>query len=316
MNTTVKIWVYPFVLIIALLTLTNSCKKETSSSSKKNPEITWADPSDIFHWELLCATQLNASANVPGTFSYTPTKGSKLNPGKNQDLKVEFKPSDMSNYNSISKIVHINVLGSTTTVVDIDGNVYHTVTIGSQVWMVENLKTTKYNDGSAIPMVPDNSTWTALSSPGFCWYKNDASTYKNTYGALYNWYTVNTGKLAPPGWHVPTDEEWTTLTAYLGGEGLSGGKMKSTGTIEAGTGLWQEPNTWATNESGFTGIPAGYRYIYGQFSSMGSAGYWWSSSERNTTNAWFRLMMYTYPSVYRYDFHKNNGFSVRCLQDI
>ena len=126
---------------------------------------------------------------------------------------------------------------------------------------------------------------------------------------------MNTGKLAPPGWHVPTDEEWTTLTAYLGGEGLSGGKMKSTGTIETGIGLWQEPNTWATNECGFTAVPAGYRYIYGQFSEVGKSGYWWSSSERNTTNAWFRLIMYTSPSVYRYDMNKNNGFSVRCLQD-
>ena len=181
MNPKLKIRNYILVLIFAVLALINSCKKdETSSSSKKNPEITWANPADIFHWELLSAKQLNASANVPGTFSYTPGKGSKLNPGSNQDLKVYFTPSDVSKYNSVSKIVHINVLGSITTVVDIDGNVYHTVTIGSQVWMVENLKTTKYNDGSAIPLVPDNSAWTALSSPGYCWYKNDASTYKNT----------------------------------------------------------------------------------------------------------------------------------------
>ena len=116
-----------------------------------------------------------------------------------------------------------NVVTATPNVVDIDGNVYHTVTIGTQVWMVENLKTTKYNDGTAIPLVTDNTAWGALTTPGYCWYNNDSATYKNTYGALYNWYAVNTGKLAPTGWHVPTDSEWTVLTTYLGGQSVAGG---------------------------------------------------------------------------------------------
>ena len=127
--------------------------------------------------------------------------------------------------------------GTGGTVTDIDGNVYHTVTIGTQTWMVENLKTTKYNDGTAIPLVTDSTAWLNLTTPGYCWYNNDAATYKNTYGALYNWFTVNTSKLAPSGWHVPTDAEWTTLITYLGGETVAGGQMKSTGTIELGTGL-------------------------------------------------------------------------------
>jgi len=109
------------------------------------------------------------------------------------------------------------------TVTDIDGNVYHIVAIGTQVWMAENLKTTKYNDGTFIPLVTDSTAWGNLSTPGYCWYNNDAATYKNTYGALYNWFTVNTGKLSPKGWHIPSDTEWETLITYLGGESLAGG---------------------------------------------------------------------------------------------
>ena len=201
------------------------------------------------------------------------------------------------------------------TVKDIDGNVYHTVTIGTQIWMVEDLKTTRYNDGSAIPLVTDSAAWVALSTPGYCWYNNDATTYKNTYGALYNWFTVKTGKLAPTGWHVPTDAEWTILTTFLGGESAAGGKMKSTGTIEAGTGLWKSPNTGTTNESGFTAFPAGYRYYMGQFYGIGGYGTWWSSSETDTSRAWGRSMAYTASNVTSYPTDKPNGFSVRCLRN-
>ena len=151
------------------------------------------------------------------------------------------------------------------TVTDIDSNVYHTVTIGTQVWMVENLKTTRYNDGQEIPLVTDTVSWENLTSPGYSWFNND-TVFKKSYGALYNWYTVNTGKLAPAGWHVPTLTEWNTLAAFLGGNTTAGGKMKSTGTIESDTGLWYSPNTNATNSSGFTAIPGGYRH-YGEIGS-------------------------------------------------
>jgi uncharacterized protein (TIGR02145 family) len=201
------------------------------------------------------------------------------------------------------------------TVTDKDGNVYHTVTIGTQVWMVENLKTTKYNDGTPIPLETDNIAWSKLTTPGYCWYANDAATYKTTYGALYNWYAVNTGKLAPTGWHVPTDAEWTTLTAYLGGEIFAGGKMKSTGTIEAGTGLWYSPNVGATNESGFTAVPAGERDGSGTFNPIGYYGTWWSSSEGFTDYAWYRRMFYDGSSASRFYYNMNYGFSVRCLRD-
>jgi uncharacterized protein (TIGR02145 family) len=196
---------------------------------------------------------------------------------------------------------------------DIDDNVYNTVTIGTQVWMAENLKTTKYKDGTAILLVTDGAAWAALITPGCCWYNNDAATYKATYGALYNWYTVNTGKLCPTGWHVPTDIEWTTLTTFLGGELVAGSKLKETDVTH-----WLSPNTGATNESGFTALPGGYRFGSfgnGMFFSIGVSGYWWSSTEYNTYNAWYRSVDYDGSDVYRNGSSKNNGFSVRCLRD-
>jgi Fibrobacter succinogenes major domain (Fib_succ_major). len=206
--------------------------------------------------------------------------------------------------------------GQTGTVTDIEGNIYNTVTIGTQTWMAENLKTTKYNDGTTIPNVTDWTAWAALTTPSYCWYNNDATTYKATYGALYNWYTVNStsngGKnVCPTSWHVPTDAEWTTLTTYLGGESVAGGKLKETGTAH----YWISPNIGATNETGFTALPGGYRYYSGAYSSIGSYGLWWSSTETSSTSAWGRHMHYAYSDVLRTNFNKPSGFSVRCSRD-
>jgi uncharacterized protein (TIGR02145 family) len=194
---------------------------------------------------------------------------------------------------------------------DKDGNIYKTVTIGTQAWMAENLKTTKYNDGSSIPLVMDDKTWETSTSPAFCWYKNDATTNKNTYGALYNWYTVNTKKLCPKGWHVSTHAEWTTLTNYLKGDSVAGGKLKEMGTVH-----WESPNTGATNQSGFTALPGGYRYIYGAFYLVGYNGAWWSSTESDAVNAWSRYIGYFDGIVSSScNFSKRFGYSVRCVKD-
>jgi uncharacterized protein (TIGR02145 family) len=199
---------------------------------------------------------------------------------------------------------------------DIDGNIYNSVKIGNQVWMTENLKTTKYNDGITIPLVADNTAWTALITSGYCWYNNDATTYKNTYGAIYNWNTVKTGKLCPTGWHVPTDTEWHTLILYLDPgavfatiESVTSGKLK-----ESGTTHWQSPNTGATNESGFTALPGGDRDVPGPFYDIRLGGYWWSSTEEGG-NAWYRHMYYLNSNVFRSYCDKRAGFSVRCLKD-
>jgi uncharacterized protein (TIGR02145 family) len=199
---------------------------------------------------------------------------------------------------------------SSSTVKDADGNVYHEVTVGTQVWMVENLKTTTYNDGTAIPLVTDNTVWGALTTPAYCWYNNDAGTNKSTYGALYNWYAVNTGKLCPKGWHVPSDAEWTTLTTYLGGESVAGGKLK-----EAGTTHWASPNTGANNSSGFTALPGGSHYSNGLFYIMGTYGFWWCATENTSTDAWHRYMNSSSAIVTPKTALKNLGFSVRCIKD-
>jgi uncharacterized protein (TIGR02145 family) len=197
---------------------------------------------------------------------------------------------------------------------DNDNNNYTIVKIGLQTWMAENLKTTRYRDSTGIPLVTDNATWGNLTSPGYCWYENDSVNNKNSYGALYNWYTVNTGKLAPEGWHVPTDAEWTLLTNFLGGASIAGGKMKSTGTLQSDSGLWNEPNTGATNNSGFTANPGGYRYFSGSFNFINENAYFWSSSKSIGQNAWSPILYYNFKNVLRGKSLYSYGFSVRCVK--
>jgi uncharacterized protein (TIGR02145 family) len=189
---------------------------------------------------------------------------------------------------------------------DIDNNIYKTVQIGNQVWMAENLKVTKLNDNTTIPLITDNSKWLALSTPGYGWYNNDEAAYKDPYGALYNWYTVNTKKLCPSGWHIPTLTEWNTLTTFLsGGEG---DKLR-----EAGTTHWQSPNESATNEFGFTGLPGGFRG--GVFSEIGTYGYLWSSTEYEAGSAYSLILHNEDSGLIPSDDNKGNGYSVRCLRD-
>jgi len=196
------------------------------------------------------------------------------------------------------------------TLSDIEGNIYNIVTIGTQVWMAENLKVTKYNDGSTIPNITNNSSWAALSTPGYCFYNNDATTYKATYGILYNWYAVNTGKLCPTGWHIPTDAEWTTLSNYSGGESIAGGKLK-----EVGTSHWLTPNTGATNESGFTALPGGFNSKDGAYSLIGDSGKWWASNEYSTSSGWYYLLSFSNSNAFISYANMRNGFSIRCLRD-
>jgi len=202
------------------------------------------------------------------------------------------------------------------TVADIDGNVYHTVTIGTQTWMVENLKTTSYRDGTPIPCITDGSNWSAgtawstLTTGAYCDYNNTPSN-SSTYGKLYNWYAAtDVRNIAPTGWHVPTDAEWTTLTDYLGGLDVAGGKLKETGTLH-----WSDPNTGATNETGFTALPGGNCLSNGVFSSVGNSGNWWSTIENGASNAWFRFQSNIHSNIVRLNYAKTYGFSVRCIKD-
>jgi uncharacterized protein (TIGR02145 family) len=180
--------------------------------------------------------------------------------------------------------------------------------------MAENLKTTKYNDGKAIPLVTDNVAWTnrdsiALTTPAYYWYDNDSTT-KKTYGALYNGYAVKTDQLCPTGWHVPDDAEWSDLTTYLGGEDVAGGKLKETGTDH-----WQSPNKGATNESGFTALPGGYRTMNGKFNYINGGSGWWSSTKYNSIYAWSRGMHSDTDHVSRGANELPNSLYARCLKD-
>jgi len=192
------------------------------------------------------------------------------------------------------------------TVTDIEGNTYKTIQIGGQTWMAENLRTKTLKDGTAIALVTDVTGWSNLTTPAYSWYGNNSDVY----GALYNWHTVNTGKLCPDGWHVPDDNEWNILIEYLGGEGVAGSKLK-----EAGSSHWQSPNTGASNESGLTALPGGVRNLNGTFSNVRRYGYWWSSTERTATDAWARSLYFGYNNADRVSSSIRSGFSVLCVKD-
>jgi uncharacterized protein (TIGR02145 family) len=193
---------------------------------------------------------------------------------------------------------------------DYEGNLYTTLRIGNQVWMGENLKTTRYRNGDPIPLVSDPTTWSTTTTPAYCWYNNNEAANKNVYGAMYNWYAVNTGMLCPAGWHVPSDADWLALTNYLGGDEIAGGKLKEAGTVH-----WTTPNTEASNESGFTALPGGYRNKYGTFSGFGGFCYWWCSNEYDPTLAFYRMLYYTSSFVLRTGNNKLDAFYVRCVRD-
>jgi uncharacterized protein (TIGR02145 family) len=196
------------------------------------------------------------------------------------------------------------------TVVDIDGNVYQTITIGTQIWMAENLKVTHYRNGDAIPNITDIGAWAVLTSGAYCEYNNDINNV-STYGRLYNWYATNDSRnIAPVGWHIPSDTEWQIMVDYLGGNTVAGGKMK-----EMGTTHWFSPNIGATNESGFTALPSGCRTL-SIYTNIGYSTYFRSSSDGGNINAWYWGIINDNSDIsYNYGENKRFGFSVRCIKD-
>ena len=211
---------------------------------------------------------------------------------------------------------------------DIDGNTYNSVIIGTQEWTKQNLNVSKYSDGTPIPEVTDPTQWANLTTGAWCYYANNTANNGPIFGKLYNWYAVAgiydaeslanpplRKNLAPTGWHVPSNVEWNTLTTFLGGEGVAGGKMKSTGTTSAGTGLWAGTNEYATNVSGFSGLPAGYRTNDGTFNYIRLNATWWSSSENDTTVAWWRSLNTNVGIVESSYASKKYGFSVRLMNN-
>jgi uncharacterized protein (TIGR02145 family) len=195
-----------------------------------------------------------------------------------------------------------------TTVKDIDGNTYNIVQIGDQFWLKENLMVTKYRDGHPIPNNADSTVWANLTLGGRCYYDNDADN-NGTYGSLYNWFAVDNERgLCPTGWHVPTDAEWTELVEYLGGEYIAGGKMKT-------TTLWEAPNEGATNNSGFSALPAGERTFESEFKELGFMGTWWSQTQDSEEVGISYHIENSFANIGRNYNNKKAGFSVRCIKD-
>jgi uncharacterized protein (TIGR02145 family) len=197
---------------------------------------------------------------------------------------------------------------------DQDGNIYKTVRIGNQTWMAENLRTTKYNDGTPIQNVSNDDDWSHLSTGAYCNYNNLSNVETiATYGRLYNGYAVITGKLAPKGWHVATDADWTTLVAYLECEGHEANKLKETGATHWETAAWI---TDVTNETGFTAIPSGTRGPMVSFAEINLVVYWWCVEKENSGNLWYLNMIYYSENIFSgNNLSQNFGFSIRCVMD-
>ena len=202
-------------------------------------------------------------------------------------------------------------------VADIDANIYHSIKMGTQIWLMENLKTTKYNDGEAISIVTNPTAWSALTTPAYCWYNNDESVIPTPVGALYNMHAILTGKLCPFGWHVPSFEEWETLNNYLGGSEVSGGKLKTVSGSLLWYQNWSGANIGASNSVGFFGIPAGIRGTNGAFGDMSWSTRFWTCSEDNSyvTKGKFKMLHSNTASLWQNSESKTAGYSVRCIKD-
>jgi uncharacterized protein (TIGR02145 family) len=210
--------------------------------------------------------------------------------------------------NSLGTVYGDDFLFSTlSTVTDVDGNTYNFVVIGSQTWMKENLKVTRYRNGELIgTTAPATLNVSGEAAPKYQWAYDGNESNAAIYGRLYTWFAIiDSRNLCPAGWHVPSDIEWTTLSTYLGGIYVAGGKMKETGTVH-----WVSPNVGATNESGFTALPGGYRSDNGSYTSVGGDGHWWSS-----TDTWYRYIWSNSANINRDHSSNPFGLSVRCIKD-
>ena len=330
-NNSIKI--YLFIIGIFLIILTACKDKNDDNQIEQIPILTTNNATSITSTTAICTGHINYDGGFPitakGVCWSTLPLPTISNNNTNDGTGIDDFTSTLTNLSINTKyyvrayatnrlgagygnqISFTTLQGNAGTVSDIDGNVYHTVGIGTQIWMVENLKTTKYNDGTTIPLITDGTTWSNLSSPAYCWYNNDSVTYKNTYGALYNWDAIHTNKLCPLGWHIPTDSEWVVLIKHVGGDTTAGGKLK-----EAGITHWSVPNTGATNSTYFYALPGGYRNgNLGSFVGIKDNGFWWSSSESNASESWCRIIYFSSDDIFRENIKKTSGFSVRCLKD-
>lgn len=335
MKTKIRVLMYPLFMLGAILMFNNSCKDEVVVIPPTVPAVLTELISSITETTansgglitstggaVITAKGICWSTGTTPTVSDNKTidTGSKnsfissitgLTANTTYYVRAYATNNVGTSYGNTQSFTTIPILFSAGGgVTDKDGNTYKTVIIGSQEWMAENLKTTKFNDDAAITLVSKNADWQSLTTSGYCWYKNDDATYKATYGALYNWYAVNSGKLCPTGWHIPTNAEWATLETTLGADSLVGGRMKETGISH-----WMSPNAKANNKGGFSALPAGSRNALGDFDFLGYSGRWWSATELSSVGAWYRSVYYTNGASQKGYGSKAFGYSVRCIKD-
>ena len=349
-----------FLTVITIFLVMFSCSNTPSGSEYLGK---WALKLKYAYWEMNI-TRVNESFLVEGTFNqdgiYTITKennlvqsgimGTTITYDKNTNTLIVSSGDDIDRWTRLQDEGEGNkdkneLTGKTDKsnnslipkikrlfkkkIKEIDGNVYTEIKIGKQVWMVENLRTTKFNDGSSIANITSEEQWNDASRPGYCWYDNDIDN-KNTYGALYNWYAVESGILCPKGWHVPSDAEWTQLKEYLIANGYNYDGTTTSNKIAISlanakgwfasddVGAIGNTNTAYDafrNKSGFSALPGGYRHANGPFDDIGTNGHWWSSTQYDTSTAWLRGLSYSGSYVFRSANGKDLGFSVRCLRD-
>ena len=264
----------------------------------------------VFEWGTTTSYGNTAAASQNSLTGGNPVNVSANLTGLQSEITYNFR---IKATNDLGTTYSDNKLFKTYAAVDGNGNGYYSVTIGTQTWLTENLKTIKYKDGTDIPNVTDSIAWAALTTGAYCNYRNKTdSDFIATYGRLYNWYAVNSGKLAITGWHIPTHNEWNTLVTFLGGQDVAGGKMKEAGIIH-----WQTPNNGATNESGFSALPSGYRgpILTYEYQSLGKNVAFWESTIYPSTQAYGLVLRYNEITSQTYVFNKAYGFPVRLIKD-
>lgn len=330
-----RILYFPLIIMVVSMIILSNCKKkdDTEDVTKTVPVLTTDSVSGIASSTATCGGNVSSdggasvtargvcwstnqnpttanskTSNGTGSGSFT-SNITGLYPSTTYYVRAYATNSEGTAYGN--QVTFTTLAVAQGTVTDIDGNVYNTVTIGSQVWTKENLRVTHYRNGDPITKVALTSTWNTMTTEAFCWYNNDSTANSQLYGALYNWYAVNDNrKIAPAGWHVPTDAEWTTLENYLGGLTVAGGKLK-----EAGLTHWASPNTNATNSSGFTALPSGYRYSSGVFDVMTYNALYWTATEQNLYYSKYRYLTYMSEAVTVADNNKKAGQSLRLVKD-
>ena len=318
MHTTVR-----FLLFVSVTFLISSCDSG-DSFEKIDPEVNWETPAPIGVGVPLGENQLNATADVAGTYTYSPDSGTVLEEGLQQELNVLFTPKYPSAFNEVNLSVMIDVVnrGSSNAnfnqnieygiVADIDGNAYKTVTIGGKTWMAENLRTTKYQNGDDITLVTNNSEWVNRNAEAYSSYSNTEDLDERaTYGLLYNWQAVSDSRnIAPEGWHVATQADWEALIAVVGNGDNAGGRLREAGSLH-----WNGNNT-STNPSGFTALPGGRRqYTDGTFINQGFNAFFWSATANGPDFAFYYQVNYDSSPIVAANFLKAAGYSVRCVKN-